>query len=61
MLEAEQKTRSTELSDPAVYDDAPRRNKLLADFQGASDKLEERIARGEKAAAELEAARAALN
>ncbi len=60
VLEAEQKTRSTELSDPAVYDDAPRRNKLLADFQGASDKLEELNARWEKAAAELETARAAL-
>ena len=42
-------------------DDAPRRNKLLADFQGASDKLEELNARWEKAAAELEAARAALD
>ncbi len=57
VLEAEQKMRSTELSDPTVYDDAPRRNKLLADFQGASDKLEELNARWEKAAAELEAAR----
>ena len=60
VLEAEQKARSAELSDPAVYDDAPRRNKLLADFQSASDKLEELNARWEKAAAELEAARAAL-
>jgi ATP-binding cassette subfamily F protein 3 len=60
VLEAEQKLRSTELSDPAVYDDAPRRNKLLADFQGASDKLEELNARWEKAAAELEAAKSTV-
>jgi ATP-binding cassette subfamily F protein 3 len=60
VLEAEQKARSAELSDPGVYDDAPRRNKLLADFQAASDKLEELNTRWEKAAADLESARAAL-
>ena len=60
VLEAEQKTRSAELADPSVYDDAPRRNKLLADFQGASDKLDELNVRWEKAAADLEAARAQL-
>ena len=57
-LEAEQKVRSAELADPTVYGDAPRRNKLLADFQTAQDKLEELTSRWEKAAAELETARA---
>jgi ATP-binding cassette subfamily F protein 3 len=60
VLEAEQKTRSAELADPAVYDEAARRNKLLSDYQGASDKLEELTARWEKAMAELDAAKAAL-
>ena len=57
-IEAEQKVRSAELSDPAVYADAPRRNKLLADFQSAQDKLEELTARWEQAAAELQSAQA---
>jgi len=59
-LEAEQKARSAELSDPTVYDDAARRNKLLTDYQTAADKLEELTGRWEKAMAELEAARAEL-
>ena len=59
-LEAEQKVRSAELSDPAVYDDAPRRNKLLADYQTAADKLEELNARWETAMAQLEAAKTDL-
>ena len=59
-LEAEQKIRSAELSDPTVYDDAARRNKLLADYQSASDKLEELTARWEAAIAALEAAKAEL-
>jgi ATP-binding cassette subfamily F protein 3 len=59
-LEAEQKVRSAELADPTVYDDAARRNKLLADYQGAADKLDELVPRWEKAMAELEAARAEL-
>jgi len=58
--EAEQKTRSAELSDPSVYDDAPRRNKLLSDFQATSDKLDELNPRWEAAMAELEVAKAAL-
>jgi len=60
VLEVEQKTRSAELSDPTVYDDAQRRNKLLGDYQSAADKLEELTGRWEKAMAELEAAKAAL-
>jgi ATP-binding cassette subfamily F protein 3 len=60
VLEAEQKTRSAELADPAVYDEAARRNKLLSDYQAASDKLEELTARWEAAMADLEAAKAAL-
>ncbi|HET9624272.1 MAG TPA: ABC-F family ATP-binding cassette domain-containing protein [Kofleriaceae bacterium] len=59
-IEAEQKTRSAELADPAVYDDAARRNKLLSDYQTASDKLEELTARWEAAMADLEAAKAEL-
>jgi ATP-binding cassette subfamily F protein 3 len=59
-LETEQKARSTELADPRVYDEAQRRNKLLSDYQAASEKLEELTARWEAAMAQLEAARAAL-
>jgi ATP-binding cassette subfamily F protein 3 len=59
-LEAEQKVRSAELSDPTVYDDAARRNKLLTEYQAAADKLEELTARWETAMAELETARAEL-
>jgi ATP-binding cassette subfamily F protein 3 len=59
-LEAEQRVRSAELSDPTVYDDAQRRNKLLSDYQGAADKLEELTARWETAMAELETAKAQL-
>jgi len=58
VLEAEQKTRSAELADPTVYDDAARRNKLLSDYQGAQDKLDELTVRWEKSMAELEAAKA---
>jgi len=60
-LEAEQKVRSAELSDPSVYDDAARRNKLLADFQTAQDKLEELTGRWETAMAQLEAAKLELS
>jgi ATP-binding cassette subfamily F protein 3 len=60
VLEAEQKTRSAELADPSVYDDAARRNKLLSDYQGAQDKLDELTVRWEKSMAELEAAKAKL-
>ncbi len=60
VLEAEQKTRSAELSDPTVYDDAARRKKLLGDYQAAQDKLDELVPRWEKAMAELEAAKAAF-
>jgi ATP-binding cassette subfamily F protein 3 len=58
VLEVEQKARSAELSDPTVYDDAARRNKLLGDYQAAQDKLEELVPRWEKAMAELESAKA---
>jgi len=60
VLEAEQKVRSAELADPSVYDDAPRRNKLLADYQESQDKLDDLNARWEKSMAELESARAQL-
>jgi ATP-binding cassette subfamily F protein 3 len=60
VLEAEQKARSAELADPTVYDDAPRRNKLLGDYQAAQDKLDELNPRWEKAMADLEEAKAAF-
>jgi ATP-binding cassette subfamily F protein 3 len=60
VLEAEQKARAVELADPTVYDEAPRRNKLLSDYQAASDKLEELTGRWEAAMAALEAAKAEL-
>ena len=53
--------RSAELADPSVYDDAARRNRLLSEYQTASDKLEELTARWEKAMAEFEAAKAELS
>ena len=59
-LEAEQKVRSAELSDPTVYDDAARRNKLLNEYQTAAEKLEELTARWETAMAQLETAKAEL-
>jgi ATP-binding cassette subfamily F protein 3 len=60
VLEAEQKARSAELADPAVYDEAARRNKLLSDYQAASDKLEELTTRWEAAMAALERAKTEL-
>ena len=49
VLEAEQKTCSAEPADPSVYEDAPRRNKLLADYQGGQDKLDDfRAALGDR-------------
>jgi ATP-binding cassette subfamily F protein 3 len=60
VLETEQKLRSAELADPTVYDDAPRRNKLLADYQSAQDKLEELTGRWEAAMAQLETAKSEL-
>jgi ATP-binding cassette subfamily F protein 3 len=60
LLEAEQKVRSAELSDPTVYDDAQRRNKLLTDFQSAQDKLDELNGRWEAAMAQLERAKTEL-
>jgi ATP-binding cassette subfamily F protein 3 len=59
-VEAEQKVRSVELADPTVYDEASRRNRLLSEYQAASDKLEELTARWEAAMAALEAAKAEL-
>ena len=59
-LEAEQKARAAELADPSVYDEAARRNRLLSEYQAASDKLEELTARWEAAMAALEAAKAEL-
>ncbi len=59
-LEEQQKERSARLSDPAVYDDASRRNQLLSDYQKADDKLAELNGRWEVAASELEAAEARL-
>jgi ATP-binding cassette subfamily F protein 3 len=60
VLEAEQKTRSMELADPTVYDEAARRNRLLSEYQAAADKLDELTARWEAAMAALESAKAEL-
>jgi ATP-binding cassette subfamily F protein 3 len=54
-LEVAQRARSTELSDPSVYADEPRRRALLGGYQDAQDKLDELNARWEAAVAELEA------
>ncbi len=59
-LEREQTGRSAELSDPSVYDDAPRRNKLLDSYQKAAARVNQLNARWEHAQEELERARADL-
>ncbi len=59
-LETEQSERSSQLADPAVYDDAGKRNSLLDAFQKASTKLEELNLRWEHNLEALEAARAEL-
>ena len=59
-LEEEQRVRGAELSDPAVYDDAPRRDRLLREYQVAQDKLEELTGRWEVAQDELDQALAAF-
>jgi ATP-binding cassette subfamily F protein 3 len=59
-LEEAQKERSSELSDPEVYDDAKRRNELLNAFQVAGDKLDELNSRWERAVEELDEATTAL-
>ncbi len=59
-LEVQQKQRGEELSDPAVYDDAERRNNLLSAYQKASDKLEQLTTRWEAAVEELERAEQTL-
>jgi ATP-binding cassette subfamily F protein 3 len=53
-LETEQKQRSTELSDPTVYDDSARRTALLTEYQVAADALDDLTARWEALMAELE-------
>jgi ATP-binding cassette, subfamily F, member 3 len=55
-----QSLRSAELADPAVYENAQRRFRLLNEFQESAEKLEELTGRWEVAAGELEKARAAL-
>ncbi|WP_428267932.1 ABC-F family ATP-binding cassette domain-containing protein [Haliangium sp.] len=59
-LEEAQKERSALLSDPAVYDDAARRDELLNAFQDAQDKLDELTARWESAQERLDEALAAF-
>jgi ATP-binding cassette, subfamily F, member 3 len=59
-LEVAQGNRSTELADPAVYADEPRRRRLLSEYQQGQEKLEELNGRWEIAAAELEKAKAEL-
>jgi ATP-binding cassette subfamily F protein 3 len=59
-LEDAQAERSGQLADPAVYDDATRRNELLSAFSKASSKLEELNTRWEHNLEALEAAKAEL-
>ena len=59
-LEAEQKSRSEKLADPAVYDDAARRQELFGAFQSTATKIDELTGRWEGLAEELEAAEIAL-
>jgi ATP-binding cassette subfamily F protein 3 len=60
-LEAAQKARGVELSDPDVYADAARRNRLLGEFQDAAGKLDELTGRWEAAHEELAAAERKLD
>ena len=57
-LETAQASRSAALADPEVYADDARRRKLLSEYQGDQEKLDELTTRWEAAAGELEAARA---
>jgi hypothetical protein len=60
-LETTQGTRSAQLSDPEIYGDDGKRRKLLADYQGDQQKLEELTGRWEAAAKEREVARGRLD
>lgn len=59
-LEDAQAERSSQLADPAVYDDAARRHELLDSFQKAGVKLAELTLRWEHNLEALEAARAEI-
>ena len=53
-LEAQQAQRSTQLSDPEVYERSEERNRLLGEFQKTAAKLDELNARWEALALQLE-------
>jgi ATP-binding cassette subfamily F protein 3 len=55
-VEEEQASRSAQLADPSVYEDAARRSDLLEGYQEGSEKLEELTSRWEIAQGELEEA-----
>jgi ATP-binding cassette subfamily F protein 3 len=55
-LEGEQTMRNRSLADPALYDDAARRDALLTEFADAQARLDDITAQWEVATAELEAA-----
>ena len=59
-VEDEQAERSSMLADPAVYDDAKKRDELLGAFQKASSKLEELNTRWEHSLEALEKAQGEL-
>ena len=59
-LEKAQAERGAELSDPAVYADEKRRNRLLNEYQTAATKLEELSSRWEASHEELAALEAEL-
>ncbi|MCG8422101.1 MAG: ABC-F family ATP-binding cassette domain-containing protein [Proteobacteria bacterium] len=59
-LETEQAGRSQELSDPAVYADEQRRDRLLSEFQRGQSKLDELTGRWEVVQEELDRAEAEI-
>ena len=60
-LEESQAECSSQLADPAVYDDEKKRNELLASFQKGAQKLDELNLRWEHQLAALEEATAELD
>ena len=59
-LEEGQKARSVLLADPATYEDASVRSRVLDEYRAAADELERLSDRWEIAAAELEEAEATV-
>ena len=60
-LEATQRERNLQLADPALYDDPPRRERVLGEYQRDAAELSELTERWELAQARLEAALSELD